>query len=108
MIGFKVSIEEIRAHAEHVAELQDRLGAVKAASAGIAQNDQAYGALCCWISGVLERRHTRQDELLAQGEGNLTQAVAGLRRTADSYESNEASATDLVQGAGNLPGGADQ
>jgi hypothetical protein len=90
--GFEVETEQIRAHARNVEALFDRFGAVKAASAHIAQNDEAYGLLCGWIAGVLEGRHVRQDELIAYVAENLTLAADSLRKAADAYDSEDQNA----------------
>ncbi|MEU5940489.1 type VII secretion target [Micromonospora sp. NPDC047548] len=104
--GFAVDAEEIRAHARNIEVLRERFGAVKAASAHIAQNDAAYGLLCGWISGILEGRHTRQDELIAYVEENLALVAKGLRTTADNYDSADADADSTIRKAGSrLDGG---
>ncbi len=92
--GYEVAAEQLRAHARHIQEVQDRFGAVKAASAHITQNDAAYGKLCAWMSRVLEGRHTRQDELFAYVEENLSMVAQRLRHTADLYDTADRWATD--------------
>lgn len=87
--GFDVDTEQIRQHALHIDGLRARFGAVKAASAHITRNDAAYGLLCGWISGVLEGRHGRQDELIAHLEKNLSLVSEALRRTADNYDDSD-------------------
>jgi hypothetical protein len=99
-MGFHVNIEQLRAHAGNVEAIQARFAAVKAASAHIAQDDQAYGLLCQWISAVLEGRHTRQDELLAYVEKNLAMVATTLRVSADDYEAVDGSSADLIRQAG--------
>jgi hypothetical protein len=101
--GFSVDPDQLRLHARNVDTQRERLGAVKAASAHIAQNDAAYGLLCKWIAAVLEGRHSRQDELIAGVEENLIAVAEVLRRTADTYESTDAeSAQGLNEAAGGL------
>ncbi|MEU5940096.1 hypothetical protein ABZ807_13065 [Micromonospora sp. NPDC047548] len=94
--GFAVDAEQIRTHAHHVEALKARFEAVKAASTHIAQDDAAYGLLCGWISGILESKHGRQDELIAYVEENLSLAVAGLRRTAEGYDAVDDAAAILI------------
>ena len=89
MDGFDVDVQQLRTHAGAVEGVRDRFGAVKGASASIAQNDQAYGLLCGWIAAVLEGRHTRQDEIIAYVEENLTLCAESLRGTADDYETQD-------------------
>lgn len=95
--SYIVDIDQIRAHARTVEAIRARFEAVKTASAHIAQDDQAYGLLCGWISAVLEGRHTRQDELFAGVEENLALVAEELNLTADEYgdvdESNARSIT---------------
>ncbi|GAA3353577.1 MULTISPECIES: type VII secretion target [Saccharopolyspora] len=98
--GFGVEADQLRAHAQKVEALQARFGAVKSASANIAQDDQAYGVLCSWIPGVLEGRHTKQDELLAFVEENLAQAAQALRATAEDYDRREVEAGEGFEAAG--------
>lgn len=87
--GFTTDPEELRAHATNVDTLNDRFGNVKDASSHISQDDQAYGLLCGWISGILEGRHQKQDELIGKVEENLTLVAKSLRDTADEYEARE-------------------
>jgi hypothetical protein len=87
--GFTANPEELRTHATNVDTLKERFGNVKSASSHIAQDDQAYGLLCGWISGILEARHQKQDELLGRVEENLTLVAKSLRDTADDYEEHE-------------------
>lgn len=98
--GLAVDPEQIRVHASHVAELQARFGAVKQATAHIAQDDSAYGLLCGWIAAVLEGRHQRQDELIALVEENLSLVADELRATADDYEATDATTADQIGNAG--------
>lgn len=87
--GFTIDPEELRAHASNVDSVKDRFGAVKGASTHITQDDQAYGLLCGWISGILEGRHQKQDDLVAQVEENLGLVSKSLRDTADDHEARE-------------------
>ncbi|GAA1332610.1 hypothetical protein [Saccharothrix algeriensis] len=97
---FQVDVEQLRAHAANVAEIQARFAAVKAASAHITQDGQAYGVLCEWISGVLEGRHTEQDELIAYQEETLGIVVKTLLVSSDDYETVDADNASLVRAAG--------
>jgi hypothetical protein len=98
--GYDVDVEQIRAHAAHVEAILGRFEAVKSASAHITRDDQAYGALCGWISGILEGRHTRQDELVAGVENNLRLTVTHLRSTAETYQAVDEDNADKVRSAG--------
>jgi excreted virulence factor EspC (type VII ESX diderm) len=94
--GYTVDPAELRKHAGDIDSLKERFAAVKAASAHIAQDDQAYGVLCGWISGILEGRHTRQDELIAYVEENLDIVARELRETAADYEARDANTADAM------------
>ncbi|PSL55847.1 excreted virulence factor EspC (type VII ESX diderm) [Saccharothrix carnea] len=98
--GYNVDVEQLRTHARNLEAIKDRFGAVKAASAHIAQDDQAYGLLCGWISGILEGRHAAQDDLLAFAENNLALIATELRATADEYSATEDGNAALVRSAG--------
>jgi hypothetical protein len=98
--GLSVDIDEIRAHARNIEKLRARFAAVKAASAHIAQDDQAYGLLCGWIAAILESRHTRQDELIAYVEENLSLVGDGLRKTIEAYETVEGDTAGLISKVG--------
>jgi plasmid replication initiation protein len=98
--GYIVDVEQIRAHAQNVAAIRARFDAVKTASAHIAQDDQAYGFLCGWISAVLEGRHTRQDELIAYVEENLSLVTDELDFTAGQYAEVEKASVQLITTAG--------
>ncbi|OLF16202.1 type VII secretion target [Actinophytocola xanthii] len=94
--GYTVEIDQLRRHASNLDALRERFAAVKAASAHISQDDQAYGLLCGWISGVLEGRHRKQDELIAYVEENLGLAATSLRDSADAYEELDAGVVDTM------------
>ncbi|MER7891964.1 hypothetical protein ABTX15_19300 [Micromonospora sp. NPDC094482] len=98
--GFEVDAEQIRQHARNIDALRGRFGAIKGASAHITGDDAAYGVLCGWISGVLESRHTRQDELIAYVEENLALVVKGLGTTADNYDNADADSSNTIRKAG--------
>jgi hypothetical protein len=98
--GYDVDVEQIRAHAARVEAILMRFEAVKSASGHIARDDQAYGTLCGWISGILEGRHTRQDELVAGVEHNLKLVVAQLRATVDTYQAVDENNANQVRAAG--------
>ncbi|HYQ64750.1 type VII secretion target [Actinophytocola sp.] len=93
---YTVDPAELRKHAGDIDSLRERFAAVKAASAHIAQDDQAYGMLCGWISGILEGRHTKQDELIAYVEENLDIVARELRETADDYEARDANTAEVM------------
>jgi hypothetical protein len=97
---YNVNTEQLRAHAANVEAVKARFEAVKGASAHIAQDDQAYGLLCGWISGVLEGRHTTQDELFAHAENNLAAVARELRQSADDYDAMEDDNTRRINAAG--------
>ncbi|MET8122291.1 type VII secretion target [Micromonospora sp. NPDC005189] len=98
--GFEVDAEQIRQHARNIEALRARFSAVKNASAHIAQDDAAYGLLCGWISGILEGRHNRQDELITYVEENLSLVVKGLGTTADNYDSADGDADTTIRKVG--------
>jgi hypothetical protein len=100
--GFAVDAQQIRAHAARIEGIQQRFSAVKAASAAIAQDDQAYGMLCGWMAGILEKRHVRQDQLIAYVEENLRLAADSLIRTSQDYESADDAAAERLRRAGGL------
>ena len=73
--SFTVDPEQLNQHASKV----------KAASRAIAQNDVANGVLCGWISGILEQRHQRQDQLYAVVERNSSPgSSSGLPKRSSS------------------------
>lgn len=85
-MGFKVDIQQLRTHAQNVQAVQQRFAAVQAASSHITRDDQAYGLLCGWISGVLEGRHQKQDELLAYVAESLDIVSRELELSANAYD----------------------
>jgi hypothetical protein len=98
--GFTTDPDELRAHAANVDALRERFGDVKAASSHITQDDQAYGLLCGWISGILEARHQKQDELIGKVEENLSLVAKSLRDTADDYEAQERDVVGAMRSIG--------
>lgn len=96
--GFEVVAEQLRAHAGNVRAAQDGFAAVKAASTHITQDDRAYGLLCSWMPGCLEARHTRQDQLFADVEENLSLVAQRLRQTADLYDEADRWGADRLDG----------
>jgi hypothetical protein len=103
--GYDVDIEQLRTHAGNLEKLRDRFGAVKDASTHIAQDDQAYGVLCGWISGILEGRHQKQDDLVAYVEENLSLVAKSLRDAADVYEEMETNTAGTMNGISDNLGG---
>lgn len=100
--GFQVDAQQIRDHAAKVDEVQQRFGAVKAASAAIAQDDAAYGMLCGWMSAILEGRHASQNSLYAYVEENLSLAADALLQAGRDYADVDDVAADRIRRAGGL------
>ncbi|MFC3740599.1 type VII secretion target [Paractinoplanes deccanensis] len=100
--GFSADAEQIRAHAARVEGVQQRFGAVRAASSAIGRDDAAYGLLCGWIAGILEARHVRQDQLIAYVEENLRLAGEALRQTGAGYDQADDAAAQRLRKAGVL------
>jgi len=98
--GFNVEAEQLRSHAGSVDAIKQRFGKVKSASAHITGDDQAYGLLCGWISGVLEDRHREADEVIAQVENNLDLVAKELRASADTYATADEDNAERVKAAG--------
>jgi hypothetical protein len=101
-MAFTVDIEQLRAHARNVQAVRQRFDAVQAASANISQNDQAYGLLCGWISGVLEGRHQKQDQLIAYVAESLDIAARELELSADAYDTVDNDEADRLSGIGSV------
>jgi hypothetical protein len=101
--GFAVDAEQLRTHVTKIDAVQQRFAAVKSASAAIAQDDAAYGILCGWISGILEQRHVRQDQLIAYVEENLRLASDALIRTSKDYDQVDDAAAQRLRRAGGHP-----
>lgn len=100
MTGFNVESEQLRSHAGSIDAIKQRFARVKAASAHITADDQAYGLLCGWISGVLEGRHTEIDDVIATVESNLELVSKELRASADEYATADQANTDRIKSAG--------
>ncbi len=73
-------------------------GAVRAASASIGRDDAAYGMLCSWMAGVLDRRRVRQAELIAYVEENLRIAADALTAAGNDYDRVDGAAADRIRG----------
>jgi hypothetical protein len=99
---FTVDPLQLRRHASNVEAVRQQFGAVKGASAAIAQDDAAYGLLCGWIAGILESRHVRQNELIAYVEENLSLAADALAAASRDYEGTDQAAADRIRLAGGL------
>jgi hypothetical protein len=95
--GFSVDARQLRAHAARMDALRDRFGAVQAASSAIASDEAAYGMLCSWMAGVLERRHVRQDELIAYVRENLRLAAEALVAAGDDYDRVDEAAAGRIR-----------
>jgi hypothetical protein len=98
--GFNVEAEQLRSHAGNIDKIRQRFAKVKSASSHITADDQAYGKLCGWISGVLEGRHTDIDAVIATVEHNLELVVKELRASADTYAAADQDNADRVRAAG--------
>lgn len=99
-MGFKVDIQQLRTHAQNVQAVRQRFDAVQAASSHITQDGRAYGLLCGWISGVLEGRHRKQDELLAYVAESLDIASRELELSADAYDAVDNDEADRLNRIG--------
>jgi hypothetical protein len=95
-----VDAAQLRRHVANLEAVRARFGAVRSASASIAQDGSAYGLLCSWLPAVLEGRHQRQDSLVAYVEENLALAADALAEVALAYEEADAGAADAVRKAG--------
>ena len=100
--GFAVDAQQLRAHAARIDAIQRRFGQVTAASAAISQDDSAYGLLCSWMSGILEKRHVRQDQLYAYVAENLRLAADALIRTSQDYADTDEGAAQRIRRAGGV------
>lgn len=100
--AFNVDPAQLRRHAARVREVRDQLGAIKAASRSMAQDDAAYGLLCGWIAAILEARHGRQDQLYDYVEENLALAAQSLATASANYESADTGASDRLRRAGRM------
>ena len=99
-MGFKVDIQQLRTHAQNVQAVRQRFDAVQAASAHITGDDQAYGLLCGWISGVLEGRHRKQDDLIAYVAESLDIVSRELDLSADAYDTLDNDEADRLKQIG--------
>lgn len=97
---FHVDIQQLRIHAQNVQAVRQRFDAVQSASSHIAQDNQAYGLLCGWISAVLEGRHQKQDELLAYVAENLDMVSQELELTAGAYDTLDNDHADRINKIG--------
>ena len=97
---FKVDIQQLRTHAQNVQAVRQRFDAVQSASSHVSGDDQAYGLLCGWISGVLEGRHQKQDELLAYVAESLDIVTQELELTADAYDTVDNDGADRINQIG--------
>jgi Excreted virulence factor EspC, type VII ESX diderm len=100
--GFTVDVPQIQSHAARIDAVRGRFAAVRSASAGIAQDDAAFGLLCGWMAGVLEQRHVRHEELLSYVEENLRLATDALIQTGQDYDRADDGAADRIRRAGRL------
>lgn len=98
--GFVVDPAQVRAHAAKLGAVQQQFDALRTASTAISADTAAYGMLCGWISAILERRHERQDELIAYVEENFRRASSALIRTGDDYQETDSAAADRLRQAG--------
>jgi hypothetical protein len=98
--SFSADSQQIRAHAARLEAVRQRFGAVRAASAAISRDDAAYGMLCSWMSGILESRHRRQNDLIAYVEENLRLAAEALIRTGQGYDDVDDAAARRLRRAG--------
>ncbi|PPK63297.1 type VII secretion target [Actinokineospora auranticolor] len=97
--GFHVGVQQLRVHAANVEAVHARFAAVRAASSHISGDNQAYGLLCGWISGVLEGKHREADELVSGVESNLELVARALRDCADEYEATEDTNSLMIRSA---------
>lgn len=101
-VAFHVDSAQLHRHAANVRAVREQLAAIKGASSAIAQDDSAYGVLCGWISAILERRHSSQDELYTYVEQNLQLLADALDSTSRDYDAVDSNAQSTIRSAGGL------
>ena len=100
--AFQVDSSQLIRHAANVRAVRDQLAAIKAASSAISQDDSAYGVLCGWISAILERRHTGQNELYTYAGENLRLLAEALDSTGRDYDAVDGNAQTTIKAAGGV------
>ncbi|GIF14907.1 type VII secretion target [Actinoplanes teichomyceticus] len=98
--GLLADPAQIRRHAGQVQAIDERLRAVRAASASIAHDSTAFGLLCSWLPPLLRDRHRRQDELVAYVAGSLALLAGELRSAAADYEHTDTRSASAIRAAG--------
>jgi hypothetical protein len=98
--AFHVDSSQLFRHAANVRSVRDQLAAIKGASGAISHDDRAYGLLCGWISAILERRHSGQDELYAYVEENLQLLADAIESTGRDYDAADGNARNSIRAAG--------
>jgi hypothetical protein len=100
--AFQVDSSQLFRHAANVRAVRDQLTTIKGASSAISQDDSAYGLLCGWISAILERRHSGQDQLYTYVEENLQLLAEALDSTSRDYDAVDGNAQSRIRAAGGL------
>jgi hypothetical protein len=98
--GFNVEAEQLRSHAGNIDKIKQRFEKIKSAGAHITADDQAYGLLCGWMSGVLEGRHSDINAVIATVESNLELVAKELRASAETYAATDEDNVDRLRTAG--------
>lgn len=86
---YDVTPADIRAHANKVATVSTTLNQMKEASS---VSGDSYGLLLAWLPGVLNAAGGDVEGALDQLATNATQAVNGLRKMADQYDTDDQNA----------------
>lgn len=100
--AFQVDSSQLFRHAANVRAVRDQLAVIKGASSAISQDDSAYGVLCGWISAILERRHSNQEQVYTYAEENLQLLADALDSTGRDYDAVDGNAQSVIRAAGGL------
>ncbi|EHK85297.1 type VII secretion target [Saccharomonospora azurea] len=98
--SYRVSPDEVRAHAETVRGFEQRASAAAEAGAHVAGLDDAYGILCQPFGSMVSGPQERGVEALNQAREATARLAENLDAAADAYEEFEKSVVELLEKIG--------
>jgi len=93
-------VDAVRQHASAVDTAADRMATARAAAAQVQLGSGAYGQLCSFLPGLIDRLGDQVVLALTESTSALRESAVNLRAAAAGAESADSAASTRVTGAG--------
>ncbi|MEV6601463.1 type VII secretion target [Actinoplanes sp. NPDC051346] len=98
--GFQISPAAVAAHAGAVDQVADGMELGRAAAAQVQLGGEAYGKLCAFLPGLIDRLADPTVDALTECAAALRETAVDLRSAATSTEATDQAGSRRVAGAG--------